>query len=197
MKLESGFSTVELLVSIAIMVTITSIVLFNYSAFNDNIIINRAARELGHAFRDAQARAVAISEAAGVFPKSYGVRVSDAGGSNTEFIIFTDSNSNEQYDPPGSGCSGECIKKFNFTNGVTISEIERPNPTPPPKFLTDKSALDVLFKRPDPKIEVYDGSGGELTGSGVNGPFQIHVRSLSGLTKKVDVWITGQISIVP
>lgn len=207
MKKYSGFTLVEMLVSIAIISMVSGVVIFNYPKFNEKVLINRAAREFVTTLRDAQARSVNVNQFGGAFPKNYGVKI-HKGSATFNYFLFTDlgSSPNYIYDPAspcGTG-SNECVAQFAFSRGITITNISIPvgaggNPSP--------NDLYVLFYRPDPTMRFtaddpsppfyycYAGPAAPCN-LAVTGPFIITITNASGtFSKTINLWLTGQISI--
>jgi len=196
-----GFTLVEMMVTIAIMSVVGSMIFFRFPLLNHSIFLQQAARSLAFTFRNAESRAVNVSQVScgspPCFPSSHGVFVtpatsdtmpSDGVPDNEQFILFTDRDSDGRFDP-SAGCGGiadECILKYRFTNKVSITAIQSPPATPEP------NGLSVLYKRPDPTVEIRNNTT-LLTNIG---PFIITIQQ-SGYSdvKTIRVWRTGQISI--
>lgn len=187
--------------SIAIMVIISGVVLYNFPRFNRTIALERAAREVATVLRTAQARAVQVRATnGGEFPKNYGVHFDLA--NPDKLVLFTDSAACLDKDYTSS-CSEE-VTAYRLGNGVLINKLEGPPAALCPKITgtNEYSSFNVLFYRPDPSMEATCGPGAlnEITTSTVNGPFgpyKIYVKSPeSSIPEKViQVWLTGQISV--
>jgi prepilin-type N-terminal cleavage/methylation domain-containing protein len=206
-----GFTVIELLISISIISLISGVIFFNFPKLNQDVLLNRAARELTLALREAQSRAVAVTPlpgaAPGVFPSNYGVAVRL---NSSEFILFSDggdgSSPNYRYDEtstPGE-CTGECVKRFQYQRGIKITNIDYPSTTCSP----DCGDMHILFFRPDPRMSITNAPASYCSGkcespapadSGEFGPFKIFVSQPSSAnvinSRKVEIWLTGQISI--
>ncbi len=196
MNVAKGFSLVELIVSISIMGFIMGVVLYDMPKFNRNIIMNQAARQIAATLRDAEQRSVAVVQNSGVAAQNYGVYFDSTSGGASDFILFSDCNNNLKYEVAGN-CGDESVKKYSFTQGVHIKSLKQPDDT-------TLNQMHVLFYRPDPSIKIsnidINGNGNCIAGCGAGsyGPFKITIESRdASLTKTVDVWLTGQISIAP
>lgn len=219
----TGFTLLEMLVTMAMMATIMTIILFNGGEFNRQIAMNRSARALAFGLRDAQSRSVNVSQVAcnpaPCFPPNFGLYVSKTAGNN-QFILFTDRDPdgagplgpNGVYDSSGTcgGATDECVTENLFTNGVTVNELLAPTVIPnpcPPSISYAHDALSIIFYRPDPTVKIRNQDGCSLI-LNVTGPFRLFIKhpSVSGscspneLTptpgcKAIRLWLTGQISI--
>ena len=123
-KINRGFTVVELLVVVSIMVIMTTIVLFNYNKFNDSMLISNLAYDVSLTIRQAQTYGVAVLELPGsnsgsqiapishhaYFAFPYGVHF-DINSSN--FTLYVDADSNAVY----TGTS-EKIQSYSFQRGI-------------------------------------------------------------------------------
>ncbi|MDA1334887.1 MAG: type II secretion system protein [bacterium] len=207
-SLVRGFTLTELLVSISIMTLMSTLIIFNFPKFNEQIAMNRAARELSSTLREAQARAVGIVAFPGLatpnnFPNNYGVYVTSVAPDNDTFFIFSDLDCNGKYTSSIASCglcpigAGWCtigfdevvpLKKFQFQRGVHVFRIESTEP-----LNMVPTSLHVLSYRPGPDTIITGPNGVQHRGFG---PFAIMLQSADESIKKtVCIWTTGQISI--
>ncbi len=186
----AGFTLVELLVTVSIMVAITSMILANYPKFSGSLALKRTAQEIALSIRQAQVYGLSVREfgaGSGIFP-GYGVHFDISSGSDV-FVLFADTNKNDSYDA-GSGCGGsstECVQKFKISTGDKISKLCGGEQSSPPGDCS-LSQLDIIYLRPTPTVK--------LNGDGT--PFSdasIVVRSPSGEEKTIRVWLSGQIRV--
>lgn len=182
MKRKKGFSLVELVVSISVIMFISTIIFINFPKFKQVTAVDNAARELALAFRDAQSRAVAVSINAGGPRNNYGVYTTRV-GANKQVIIFSDiAPENKRYDA-GVDIVIKTITLFGGARVESYADAAVGNP----------NVLNVIYYRPDPTTEVSDGSGILYN---QYGPFTINVLSQdSAERRKVIIWRTGQVSI--
>ena len=175
------------------MTMITAVVLYDMPQFNRNILMNQTARQIASTLRDAEQRSVSVSQRGGATVKNYGVYFDTA--ANSDFVLFNDADDNLKYDSSGV-CDNECIANYSFTQGVHIKSLKKPDDN-------TLNGMHVIFYRPDPSIKISDESGMCVSGVlpcpvGGYGPFKITIESRdTSLTKTIDVWLTGQISIEP
>lgn len=185
-----GFTLVELMVSIAIFVVITGIIMVDQRRFGGNILITNLAYDVALGIRQAQVYGISVKSVNQQFNSSYGVHFGPPG----YFILFADTNHSGSYDTSsddGTGCIAltECVTFFKVEQGNAIS-----------KFCADNSCsdtgaidrLDILFTRPNPEPAVKAYKGGlAIPASSAS----ITVSSPQGVTKTVSVSPSGQISI--
>src|SRR3989344_223528 len=195
-KSTTGFTLVELLVSVAIVVLIMSVVLFNYTGFNDNLALASGGQELAIAIRQAQTYGLTVKEVTpggGRFDSAYGIYF-DPSSSPSAYYIFADINSNKTYDA-GSGCGSgntECVGRFDLRNGVKISGICDQNACPPEVSV---KMMDITFLRPNPDACIYfTNNGGQIkVGPSLTG--KVVLTSPKGKTLTVRIESMGQVLV--
>ncbi len=134
-----GFTLIELVVVVTIMLIMTAVVLFNYNNFNESMLLNNFAYDMSLTIRQAQIYGIAVKETPGStvsgqvgltshanFTYAYGVHFSSLTGSNSGFNLFIDTG-----DANGSngGMSdnifqtGESLQTYAFQKGIKIKEL--------------------------------------------------------------------------
>ena len=191
-----GFTLVELLVSISIVTVIMSVVIFNYGGVLDTLALSAAEQDLAIAVREAQTYGLSVKEVSvgsGNFLSAYGIYFNPA-SAPTEYDIFVDTNGNGVYDA-GNGCGSnntECIEKFNFRDGVTVSAIcDGGNNCPP----TNADNLQISFLRPSPDASIKFMTNGALVPVETPSTAKIVLMSPQKKTETVTIGSTGQISV--
>lgn len=182
---RSGFSLVELLVTVSIFVVTTGIVLVSFPTFSSKIALDNLAHEVALAIRQAQVFGVAAKETipgSGIFG-GHGVRFDSS--QNTTFYLFTDTDGNNKY----SG-SGELLETFNIQRRNYISSIC--GHLTSSSGCTALTAVDITFDRPDPEPTLL----GNVQGSETLYSYVVLILSSpSGVARSVSVWSNGQIAI--
>lgn len=185
-----GFTLVELLVSVAIFVIITGIILARHSQFSSAILVENLAYDIALSVRKAQVFGLSIREfgtGSGVFNAGYGVHFDSA--NNNSYIFFVDKPvgdvGNRKYD----GLS-EKIETLTLRGGNIISKFcGTPSSGIPECSLT---YLDIIFERPNPEAIIKSNlSGANDTYSSA----KITIRSTQGVEWNIDTTETGQISV--
>lgn len=190
-KYLKGFTLIELLVSITIATIISSFVLFNYSDFNDRILLNGTAQDIVSIIKQAQAYAINVREGAisgGNFDYPYYIFFDI---SSSDYYLFVDKNANGRYDV-GTGCgtsSTECVEKGTYRSNVTINGICGDSSCPP----TNATRMYIGFIRPNPDSIIYfvDNSNNYLLTKNTG---KVVLRSTKGKTITVTIEKTGQVS---
>lgn len=180
---------IELVVTTGIMVTITTIVLVNHSAFGGNILVGALAYDVGLSIRQAQVFGLSVREfgtGTGTFDVGYGVHFDIDNASS--YQIFADIDKNKIFDV-GDGTEEvfSIGRGFSIARicGTTLSSTERCSNT------DNISTLDITFIRPDPDAYIrIDGEAATVYQSA-----RIVVQSPQGKEREVTVESTGQISI--
>lgn len=192
-----GFTLIELVVVVTIMLIFTTGFLLRQQRFNSSTILRGVAYSVALSIRQAQVYGTATRESAvsafsgGTSAKAYGVYFSN--GSNT-YILFADLNNNQQYD------NGESVQTFTLSNGFTMSEFcvtsgvtQTCSPT--------LTYLTILFKRPDPDscfATNLEATACQPTGTPAYTSASIRLQGDAGAStdyRKITIGLTGQISV--
>jgi type II secretory pathway pseudopilin PulG len=143
--MNAGFSMVELLVSIGIIVLVLSVVVTNQRSFNSAVLLRGQAYEIALAMREVQLGAISsVSDGTGVFRSVQGMHFDTA--DNQKYRVFRDSNDNNFWNSGEDfGFSGLFDPRFELRE-ITVG--------------TDSSGqMSIVFKRPNfDAIFVVNGS---------------------------------------
>lgn len=169
MKTPRGFSLVELLVAMSIIVLITTAAMANLRGNSPDRALRDQSRNLASLLRQAQVQAIAGEPADGVIPiGGYGVRLTACATPPCEAILFADKDGNFTMD------GGEQRQAVNFGPEITFVSILPDDP------------LNVLFKPPSAFVcfnNVCSGGGVAEVTLGVVGSSKtvtVSVHQLSG-----------------
>jgi len=182
--LNDGFSTVELLVSITILVLVSASVYINYSDFRDSFSLKRTAQEVALAIREAQVYGLAVMETSSgsnTFP-GYGIYFDK--NTPQDFVLFADKNNNGIYDK-GGGCGAvdtECVESYKITTTNKIGSLCAGEDC-------TISNLNIVFLRPNPFVILKSDKGAGYDN------VSISVISPAGKVKMIKVISSGQISV--
>jgi type II secretory pathway pseudopilin PulG len=158
---NAGFSMVELLVSIGIIVLVLSVVVTNQRSFNSAVLLRGQAYEIALAMREVQLGAISsVSDGTGVFRSVQGVYFNTAEADNQKYRVFRDSatgfDSNNFWDDGEDfGFSGLFDPRFELRRiEYGTNEVNR---------------LSIVFKRPNfDAIFVTNEAGNTLTEQSVD-----------------------------
>jgi prepilin-type N-terminal cleavage/methylation domain-containing protein len=201
-KAKSGFTIVELLVSLAIFAILTALILSKYGKFDQGVILTNLAYDVALTIRNAQSYGLNVRSASrDTNAFDYSATAVDSGGTYgvhfdkakpKEFIFFVDGDGNGVYDDLTNSDQKTTIKRGSSILKMCVSDTKvcgdksHGNPN-----MNNPDSLDITFKRPDPNaIITTNGIRGKKYGYA-----EIVLQALDGTTRKVVVNFTGQISV--
>lgn len=211
-KNNKGFSLIEMLVVVAIFFILTSVTVFNYNSFDNNITITNLAYEIALSIRESQVLSLGVRGVGGEFNIRYGVYFNTTEDSQ-KFITFADrpitSNSpNGQCDyDTDTSCSfnnctdqsAECLRITSLTRNIDVKRICVSEDASFPmdengeceSHGTPSTEVAITFSRPNPDaiIHSYDGTGGLYTDAA------ILLESPNGARRIINIGANGQVSI--
>lgn len=199
--MSKGFSLVELLVSIGIMVAILTVVAFGQQGYTEATSLTNLADEIAINISQAQAYGIAVKEVetgSENFSSGYGISITllEEGGEYV-YINFADRNSppNLYYDGDLNCATTECIEKVTLSRGNYIESfcVLR---TQGADQCSVAERVDISFVRPDTdaKMTLFNSGGQSYTTPNLEG-VEIKLMSPSGLSRSVIVYVTGQVSV--
>lgn len=121
---KEGFTLMDLIVSMGIMIVITAVAMANFRAGQRNDSVRQSSSITASLLRKAQTMSLSGAKLLdGTYPQGgYGIRLGNE--DTNKIILFADKNGNYIYD------SGEMVDSKKFTRGV---------------FFTLEESLDVVF----------------------------------------------------
>lgn len=194
-RFNQGFTILELMVSVGIMVVISTVIVANQSTYSSGASLKNVANDLGLSLRQAQVYGISVKEfnpGSSIFNTGYGIAFNLSAspvGDDKSFIFFADRDVDGQYDSTWDcplGGASECVDKTTIPAGNYIYDI---CVIEPGGENCDVTRLEISFIRPAIEAKIYyDG----LTG--VRGA-RIELRSAEGKSNSVVIYTTGQVSI--
>ena len=182
---QAGFTLVELVVVMAILVVISSIVLVNYNRFGSQTLLRNLAYDIALSVREAQVYGISARSFRGAeFAVGHGVFFDLTEGDDF-FFLYTDVNGDNFF----SSASTEWVETFTIGRGYRIDRLCVPSGASENCAIT---VLDMLFKRPEPDAIIRASSGSGFT---VHDRARIVVTSPQEQRLSVLVETTGQISV--
>lgn len=191
----TGFTVLEIIIVMGIMLTVTSLVLANYPGFNETLGVRRAAEEIASSVRQAQAYGLGVREfgaGSGKFP-GYGLyfqRVDVLGAPSNSYIFFADANGDLQYNAPN-----EKIEEIFIQGSARIEDLcvnQKQLPAGPCGI----ASLDIVYLRPQPNVSLRSSIGGSCgLSSQTYCDVEIKIKGSRGTEKTIVLWLGGQASI--
>lgn len=199
---KKGFSLIELIVSLGVVLTILSVIVFNQSKYLDSAALSNLAQELGSNVFQTQAYGIAVKEltpGSSNFSTAYGVAVSIlSSGSPANYLLYADRNANKFYDGSwvcNTGGTSECLEKVELDRGNFIDSICAVRVSGADQC-SNIGRVDISFVRPNTEAELtfFNTSGQLYIPPNLKG-VKIILKSPAGLTRSVTVYTSGQVSV--
>ncbi len=184
---NSGFTLIEMIVVVAIVLIMSAIVLGNLPAFRDKTSLDLVAQEVAITIRQAQVFGISTRVAGGSFP-SHGIYFDSS--VKDQFVLFADlaGGRTNAYDV-GDGCgeiTTECVELFKLTGGITIDGIKD-------NQNNSLLALNIIFQHPDPEAHFYGSTGNALP---IDPSYvKIKIQDNKGNSKNIVVYRSGHIYV--
>lgn len=180
---EGGFTLLELLVVMGVMLVITTLILARHNQFNGTVLVRNLSYSVALSIRQAQVYGLSGRSTGGLISIRYGVYFTSA--NPTQYVLFADQDSDGTYDP------GESVEVFSLSGGYVISNICANTGTVEKcSGSGDIDRLTILFMRPNPDARFITDIANDVYTNGT-----ITVLSAQGVTRYVRVTTTGQISV--
>lgn len=188
-----GFTIIEMLISLAIFISLSTYFIINYNSVNSRITLDMQAHEVALWIREAQAYAMGIRPLGAIFTPTYGVYFDADSANSGTFIMYVDRFDSafnlgvfdKRYNPrllPCGDPNSECIKQVPLPRKMTISSLVFDGVTPATK-------LDISFTRPNVDARIQDTAGTTYNRG------DISIASPRGDIRKVVVIDSGQIVV--
>lgn len=182
---DGGFTMVEIVIMLGIIVMVSTVVLVNFPAVTETIFIQRSGQEISGLLRRAQSMSLAVRSArdpvTGLPKVPSGVGVRFLNDSNTA-LLFGDLDGNRFYD---SGTDAD-IATYILGRNLKTSLATKDQPS--------VAQLNVVFAAPDATLYFRGGSSSDDLEN--ESPISIKVVTPQlDLQRVVEVAITGQISV--
>jgi prepilin-type N-terminal cleavage/methylation domain-containing protein len=184
-----GFTLTEILVTTAIIVILSGLVIANSGAGQSQLALSRSANKLAQDLRRAQEMAMSAKECdkcGGVIPPRYGIYIHAPDGDF--YVLYADINNDGLYDYP-TDPDDKLIEKIYYEKGVVLNSINGVgcNPSPPIRG-------HITFAPPDPATEIKIGKVGQTIVQCSEIVLTIRAGT-AGPTKSVRVNQAGLISV--
>ncbi len=203
--MNRGFTIIELLVSLAIFVTMTSVIVTKFGTFNQSTLLTDTAYDIALVLRLAQTYGLSVKSAvaggAANFSYPYGVdfnrgTAAVCGGATSDsatLVLFADSSPAGA--PDGTcGASDANINTYLIIRGAMISSLcVGANLTDCHQTNNAVSRLNVSFQRPNPEAIICGSNGGSPTCDYAYA--EATIQGTDGSPRTIVVRQNGQISV--
>ena len=178
----SGFTLLELLVVMGIMLVITSLILVKHSQFNGTVLLRNLSYSVALSIRQAQVYGLSGRNISGFIATQFGVHFSAT--TPNQYILFADLDDDAAYD------SGESIEVFTLAGSYAISNIcADTGALLKCSGSGDIDRLTIIFRRPNPDARFLTNVPETYSGAVVT------LLSSQGATRTIEVTTTGQIEV--
>lgn len=194
-----GFSLIEMLVVIGIIVMISGVVLSNNARFGGVIQLQNLAYDIALTIRQAQVYGISVQRfnTTTTFAAAYGMHFAMSSPNSYQLFGDVSSPANGIYDP--GGVTPELVQSTTIQAGYTIAGLFA---TPPGGSEISVSSLDITYRRPDPDAYIsrngdvltFNAKGKYASGT-INEQARILLQSPRGDQKSIVVSSNGQISV--
>ena len=196
-RATSGFSLIEMIVALSIFIILTSVMLFKYNTMNTRLTLDTLAHQMAQWTRETQISAMSVKSHVGSYNTGYGLHFDTA--TPKQFIFFADLNGDKIYTQGGTcgDVASECVEVIKLLKGNSVAMLCGENKGNPqgacPTGLESLIDTDIVFTRPDPDAYI---NGEYSLGNRINyARNQITVKAVTGYSRMVEVWTTGQVSV--
>lgn len=203
--MNRGFTIIELLVSVAIFVLMTSLIVAKFGNFNQSTLLTDTAYDIALVVRLAQTYGLSVRNATqgGTnFKAPYGADFDASSGGDacggatsnaTALTLFADTSPAGA--PDGAcGASDASVSSYAITRGATIYNLcIGTDATSCHQAGNTVSRLDVSFQRPNPEAVICASNGGTPTCGYAYA--EATIQGADGSTRTVVIRQNGQISV--
>lgn len=182
-----GFTVIELMVTIAIVVLVTGLIMIQYSSFNNSVLLRNQAYITAFDVREAQSLAVGVKGQGAEFREEYGLYFDM--DTQTNYLLFQDNGD----DYPARYNNSEKIGiPYRVDPRFIIKDICATNNSSRTCYRQDPSLrnIAVSFRRPDFEASFYSPSKTNIQSA------EIIFGTENGTTERsVIIYKTGQVSV--
>ncbi len=199
--ISRGFSLIEMLVVIGIIVVISGIVLANNVRFGGMVQLQNLAYDIALSIRQSQVYGISVTRFSNTstFAAAYGMHFQTS--SPNSFQMFGDVGTiNGVYD---IACNCELVQSTAIQTGYTIAYLfVTPQGSSTESATGTVTSLDITYRRPNPDAYItkngdqltFNAKGKYVSGT-KNDQARIVVRSPRGDLKSILIYANGQISV--
>ena len=189
-----GFTLIELIVVMAIVVVVSTLILANNARFGGAILLESLAYDVGLSIQKAQVYGEGVRRfGTDTYSAGYGIRFNRA--TPISYVLFADVYPS----PDGNGLyeaeQAELVESLTMLQGFRVVDLCGVG-AGGTEEICDYSTLDVIFKRPEPDAYIsVNGISGIVSPSALQERGRIILESPRGDRISVVVEATGQIAV--
>ncbi len=208
---HKGFSVIEVIVTMAIMVAISTMIFINQKQFGTGTTLRNISNNLSLELRQAQVYGISVKEYSQSAYQAYSINSFNAGygvsfniaapptGDNTSYIFFNDERPSANQNPNGIydsgiscplGSTSECIDKTTLDSGYTITKLCTRRTG---VLDCSNTELDVTFIRPNVEANIIFNANPSAS-AGLNVAC-VEINSPDNKQNAVVIYTTGQVSV--
>ena len=204
---KGGFTILEMLVVIAIIVIMTGVLLNNLPSFRDSTTLQLVAQEVATTIRSSQVFGIGtrVSQSTSFLGHGMYFCAPTNPACKKTFVLFTDNNNNKYFDQADSFKSGgnwkdscgvgasdpnnECGELYNLVGNIEVCSIST-------NLEAEASVLSVTFSRLYPDAFIYT-TLPEANAGAVQADYaDIYLRSIKeNKQRKIRIYNTGAITV--
>ncbi|MES2223362.1 MAG: type II secretion system protein [Patescibacteria group bacterium] len=210
-NITKGFSLIELLIVVTIMIMVTSAVLFRQSKFSSDILITNMAYEVALSIREASVYGLSSKQDGSNERVGYGVHFESAAGASSpdSFTNFIDVSGVSIHDAVADDqnifdyyftSSDRVDKVVQMSQGQHISKYcGRVNSESSWNCFPDNTdqELNIVFVRPNPEAHITMGTHNSGDGEAYSEAKIVVESGLGDKCRTVSVSVSGQVSVDP
>lgn len=153
-KTSRGFTLIEMIVVVGIMVLVSGIMLANHGRFGEQILLRNLAYDIALTFHEAQVYGISSRRIGGAaFSTGQGISIDMA--TPTVLTRFSDINGDALYTQAGNEWAGT----YQLSRAYRVETICGQTPS---GEICGLQKIHVLFTRPEPDATVFGENGGSL-----------------------------------
>ncbi len=160
LKNNEGLTLMEILVSIAIMVTMLSITMLGNGSLGSSRKVKMTVQKMASDIRKMQSFVLNLQDHNGNFPEGgWGINI-NKGVDNTKYNLFADTNFNSVTNEHVlNDSTNELSQAVGLPNGLLIGDIYLDVDASNPYSNTTETNVNISFSPPDPETWICQNSG--------------------------------------
>ncbi|MFM2381953.1 MAG: hypothetical protein RLZZ76_720 [Candidatus Parcubacteria bacterium] len=191
LKLEArGFTVIELMVTIAIVVLVTGLIMIQYSSFNNSILLRNQAYLTAFDVREAQALAVSVKGNTAEFREEYGLFFDIS--TPTNYLLFQDDDARGKYYPARYNVGEQVGVPYRVDPRFFIKDICATDSVSRTCYRQNPAlrSIAVSFRRPDFEASFYTTAKTNIQSVEI-----FFGTNDSSIERSVTIYKTGQVSV--